>query len=206
MSQAPAPMTPHEPLSRPVDGVHNEPPLLPPRSSFITFTGWSLIIVGVIGILCAACFGLAWLLLLSADQREVFTTLPLFALMPPSVQLLMRHIGWLSLFLLLSSAAAIPLGVAMKRRRPWARVASVWTCVVLALLHFVAVPWQWLEVDAWFTALRAELPWFAREGLDGMYWSTQLSGAAFAVAFGLAFAWTAWKLARPKVIAEFVQS
>ena len=38
-------------------------------------------------------------------------------------------------------------------------------------------------------------------GFDSMYWSTQLSGATFALAF--AFAYTAWKLARPKVRAEF---
>lgn len=174
-----------------------------PRSTFITVTAWSLIAVGVIGVLCAAFVGLAWLMLLMIDERDVLATSPMFALLPPSGQWLMRHIGAMCLVLLVTSVAAIPLGVALLRRRAWARVTSVWTCLLLSALHFIALPWQWLEVDAWFKQLRTELPWFARDGLDSMYWSTQLSGAAFALAFALAFAYTAWKLARPKVRAEF---
>ena len=178
------------------------PPL--PSTSFVKVTGWSLIIVGVLGILMAGLLGFAWLLMLNAEEREMFATLPVFAMFPPSMQLLVRNVGWVSLIVLAMSVAAIPLGVAMMRRRPWARVASVWICVALAIAHFVAVPWQWFEVDAWFRSLRDELPWFARDGLDAMYWSTQISGAAFAVVFGLVFAWTAWKLGRPNVVAVFI--
>lgn len=178
------------------------PMLPPPRSMFVSLTAWSLIVLGVLGVIAALFVGFAWLLLFSADQREALATLPLFELLPPSGQLLLRNIGWLALVLLLTSAAAIPLGVALQRRRAWARVASVWACVALAVLHIAAVPWQWFEIDRWFAELQAQMPWFARESIAAMYWSTQLSGAAFALAFGLVFAWTAWKLARPAIRAE----
>lgn len=176
-----------------------------PRSLFVSVTAWSLVIVGVLGVLLALLIGVLWLLLMSADQREVFSTLPVFALMPPGVQWLLRHLGATTLILLLTSIAAVPLGLALNQRREWARNASVWICVALAVLHLVAVPWQWQEISAWHEALKAEMPWFARDGLESIYWSTQVTSAGFTVIFALAFAWTAWKLARPAVRAECAQ-
>ncbi len=175
-----------------------------PRSLFVTLTAWSLIILGILGVLVAAFIGLAWSLLLDAEQRELFATLPMFQLMPPSVQWILAHFGAVCLLLLAMGIAAIPLGQALLQRRSWARVASVWSCVVLALLHLIALPWQWFEIERWYAAMKEQLPWFAREGLASVYWSTQISAAVFALVFALGFAWTAWKLATPTVRSEFM--
>jgi hypothetical protein len=172
------------------------------RSLFVSATAWSLIVLGVFGILLALVVGVLWLMLLSSGQGEVFATMPVFALFPPAVQWLLQHLGATALVLLVTSIAALPLGVALNQRREWARAASVWICVVLALLHLAVVPWQWIEIAAWYEALKAEMPWFARDGLESIYWSTQVSSAVFTTVFALALAWTAWRLARPDIRAE----
>lgn len=174
-----------------------------PRSLFVSVTAWSLVALGVLGVLLALLTGLLALLIASSGGEDLFSEVPLFSLMPPALIWLMHHLGLVAGVVLVASVAAIPLGLALKQRQEWARVASVWVCALLALLHVAAVPWQWLEVDRWFESMRADLPWFARDGLDSFYWTTQLSGALFALVFAGAFAWTAWKLARPAVCAEF---
>ncbi len=174
-----------------------------PRSLFVSVTAWSLIALGILGVLLALLLGALVLLLAATGEADPFAAVPLFTLLPPALQWLLRHVGLLAAVVFVASLAAIPLGVALNRRLEWARRASVWICALLALLHFAAVPWQWREMDHWFAAMRADLPWFARDGLDSFYWSTQLTGAGLTLLFALALAWSAWKLARPAVCAEF---
>ena len=113
-----------------------------PRSLFVASTAWSLIVVGVLGILLALLTGMLWLMLSAVGTEEVLAEMPVFAILPPSLRWLMRHLGVLALFLLATSVVAIPLGIGLIQRREWARAASVWICAVLALLHAIAVPYS----------------------------------------------------------------
>lgn len=176
------------------------PPL---RSLFVSSTAWSLIVVGVLGILLALLTGMLWLMLSAVGTEEVLAEMPLFAILPPSLQWLMRHLGVLALFLLASSVVAIPLGIGLIQRREWARAASVWICAVLALLHAIAVPWQWLQMAAWRSSLVAGFPSFISDGIDSLYWPIQISSALMTLALAVALAWTARKLAQPSVRVEF---
>ncbi|MBK6435222.1 MAG: hypothetical protein IPF83_04665 [Rhodanobacteraceae bacterium] len=99
-----------------------------PRSLFVASTAWSLIVVGVLGILLALLTGMLWLMLSAVGTEEVLAEMPVFAILPPSLRWLMRHLGVLALFLLATSVVAIPLGIGLIQRREWARAASVWIC------------------------------------------------------------------------------
>ena len=174
-----------------------------PRSMFVSATAWSLIVLGVLGVVLA---GLVWVLaalLATIGIEQVYDENPLFGLFPPALQWMMRHLGLVAALLFGTSVAALPLGVALNRRREWARVASVWTCWMLAVLHVVAVPWQWRQLAAWRDAVDFTMPVFVREQIASMYWPLQSSSALTTLALAGAFAWTAWRLARPSVRAEF---
>jgi hypothetical protein len=176
-----------------------------PRSLFVTVTAWSLILLAFLSVLAALLLAALWWGALYPEQRALIAEMPMFQLMPPSVRLLVTHLGWVCATLFVTGLLAFPLGEAMRRRRAWSRVASVWICAALSLLHLGAVPWQWIEIRTWFAGLREQLPWFARDSVDSFYLSTQLSSAVVLAAFGLALAWTAWRLSRPAIVAEFVQ-
>ncbi|MBL0040160.1 MAG: hypothetical protein KA505_06730 [Xanthomonadales bacterium] len=174
-----------------------------PRSLFVSSTAWSLIVLGVLMLLLALLTALLWLMLSAVGTEEVLADMPLFAILPPALQWLMRHLGVAALVLFVTGVAAIPLGTGLNRRREWARAASVWICVVLAVLHAIAVPWQWSQLAAWHASLTADLPSFIRDGIDSIYWPTQISSALMTLALAIALAWTARRLADPGVRAEF---
>ena len=175
-----------------------------PRSLFVSATAWSLIVLGVIGVILATLIAFLALMLGVVGAEAVFDENPLFGLLPPAMQWLMRHLGVLAAVLFVTSVAALPLGVALNRRREWARVASVWTCWILALGHVAAVPWQWLQMAAWRDAITFTMPVFVRESIESMYWPLQISSAVMTLALGIALAWSAWRLSRPLVRAEFI--
>lgn len=175
-----------------------------PRSMFVSATAWSLIVLGVLGIVLAALIAFLALMIGAVGAEAVFDENPLFGLLPPTMQWLMHHLGVVAAVLFVTSIAALPLGVALNRRREWSRVASVWTCWILAAVHVAAVPWQWRQMAAWRDAITFSMPVFVRDSIDSMYWPLQISSAAMTLALGLALAWTAWKLARPPVRAEFL--
>jgi hypothetical protein len=174
-----------------------------PRSLFVSATAWSLIVLGVLGILFAAMVAFLALMLGVVGAESVFDENPLFGLLPSTMQWLMRHLGVLAAVLFVTSVAALPLGIALNRRREWARAASVWTCWILALLHIAAVPWQWLQMAAWRDAITFTMPVFVRDSITSMYWPLQISSAVMTLALGIALAWTAWKLSRPNLREEF---
>ena len=174
---------------------------------FVSATAWSLIVLGVLGVLLAALVWILAALLATIGVEQVYDENPLFGLFPPAAQWMMRHLGLVAAVLFGTSVAALPLGLALNRRREWARVASVWTCWLLAALHVAVVPWQWGQMAAWRGAVDFTMPVFVREQIASMYWPLQISSALTTLALAGAFAWTAWRLTRPPVRAEFtVQS
>jgi hypothetical protein len=174
-----------------------------PRSMFVSATAWSLIVLGVLGVVLAALVWMLAALLATVGIEQVYDENPLFGLLPPAAQWMMRHLGLFAAVLFATSVAALPLGVALNRRRAWARVASVWTCWILAVLHVAAVPWQWGQLADWRAAVDFTLPVFVREQIAAMYWPLQIGSALTTLALAGAFAWTAWRLTRPQVCAEF---
>ncbi len=173
-----------------------------PRSLFVSATAWSLIVLGLLGVVLAALVWMLATLLSTIGIEQVYDENPLFGLLPPTLQWMMRHLGWVALFG--TSVAALPLGMALHRRREWARVASIWTCWLLALLHAVVVPWQWQQVAAWRGAIDFTLPVFVRDQIMTMYWPIQIVSALTTLMLAAAFGWTAWRLAQPEIRAEFI--
>ncbi|HWT14575.1 MAG TPA: hypothetical protein VN581_02235 [Patescibacteria group bacterium] len=176
---------------------------VPPRSMFVSATAWSLIVVGGLGILLAGMIAFLAVMLGVVGTEQVFDENPLFGLLPPMMQWLMRHLGVLAAVLFVTSVAALPLGIALNRRREWARVASVWSCWGLALLHVAVLPLQWQQMAAWRDAISFTMPAFVRASIDSMYWPLQVSSAVMTFALGVALGWTAWKLMRVGIRAEF---
>lgn len=174
-----------------------------PRALTVGATAWSLIVLGVLCVLFAPVVGLfAWMLdALGTDL--VLSDVPNFAMLPPAMQWSMRHLGGIAIALLVIGVVAIPLGIAMKQRREWARAASVRICWALAVLHVIAVPWQWLQIAAWRDNAAAGLPDLVGRSIQNFYWPIQITNALTTLALASAFAWTAWKLARPDIRAEF---
>lgn len=175
------------------------------RSLTVTLTAWSLIIAGLLGLFAAGLLGLlAGAESLSGDAGMASS--PMMLWLPSAAQWMVGHLGLLAMVTAVLSVAAIPLGIALYRRRPWARVASVWSCVVLAVLHFAAVPWQWWQLAQWRESIRATLPQLLADGIEAFYWPMQLTGAVTTLVFAAAFAGVAWRLSRPAVAVEFVES
>ncbi len=174
------------------------------RALTVNATAWSLIVLGVLCVLFAPLVGLfAWMLdALGTDL--VLADVPNFAMLPPAMQWSMRHLGLIAAALLVIGVVAMPLGIAMKRHREWARAASVWICWALAVLHVIAVPWQWLQIAAWRANALSGPADFIAHSLQSMYWPIQITSAVTTLALAAAFGWTAWKLARPDIRAEFL--
>jgi hypothetical protein len=171
--------------------------------NFVRMTGWSMVVLAVVGILMALVqVGLVAYL----EHLEVFEFIleaPELSQAPAWLGWLLRHLLPLSWLLLALSLLTLLAGLGLLARRRWALWFSVAMFWIGALGNMVGIVLHaWLLHD--FRVHLAGLPDWIMDLMAANYWSAQISGALFGLVFAAGFAWTAVKLQSAPVRAEFI--
>lgn len=171
----------------------NARPPVAPGVGFITLTAWSLLVLGLLAGLLALLQGaLAWFLDLSGITEQMLAD-PRIAVLPASIGWILSHLFGLSMAMLLLSLIAAAAGVGLLQRRDWGRKLSIGLMVVGAVAHLAGMVWQ-ADLLAELRDRAASMPPPLDTLITAHYWSSQISGALFALVFAAGFAWTAWRL------------
>jgi len=170
----------------------------PPRSSFVNGIAWLTIISGALGVLG----GLLQLLVYVFFLRPMTGRLAQDALnnnTPALPSFILNNWGTIAMVVTLLSVFSLAVGIALLRRREWARQATVYLLYIAALWNGVGAVFGVIAALSPSALVGAPFPPDSSGAMQAMLWVN----VVLALLFGAGFVWLARRMASPPVRAEF---
>ncbi len=175
-----------------------------PAWAFVKVTAWSMILIGVIGVLMSLMQGFLALTVFNSDMVQYLRESPELGTLPEWAWFPFSHLLAITLFMFMLSLLTVGIAWGLLQRQRWALWLTVGMFWIGSLGNLIGI-WLHAVFLHGFRAYAQGFPEWTIRMIEANYWSAQISGAVFGLVFAVGFGWTAWKLGAAATQAEFTQ-